>query len=182
MAVKEAMKKYFQMRKELADQGLGFLFKTPETDKDLLIYEGAADEEGYKKWKPVEMTVIPDVRSLEEEFAIHFHQSIVDYFSSYWFADLDGFINGHYIALESVLPNVEVHSFRELLKGYKKAHGNSLKNIPIGIEGNGLVVVVDNSTGKIQLEDYDWGTFEHLAESIEDVIENMKLKRKGFIE
>lgn len=176
MAVKEAMKKYFQMRKETAAQGLDFLFKTPEIDQGLLIYEGMADEEGYRSWKPVEMTVFPDIKKLEDEFALHLHTSIAAYFSSYWFSDLDGFFKDHYIALESVLPNTEINSFRELLKGYKKAHGNSLANIPIGIEGEGLVVVVDNSSGKIRLEDYERGTFEDLAESIEDVIENMRLK------
>ncbi len=177
MDIKKAMKKYFQMRKETADQGLDFLFKTPETEKDLLIYKGMADEEGYRSWKPVEMTVSPQMREVEDEFSLHLHQSIIAYFSSYWFADLDGFFKDYYIALQPVLPNAEVNSFRELLKGYKKAHGDSLENIPIGIEGNGLLVVVDNSTGKIRLEDYEWGTFEDLAESLEDVIENMRLKR-----
>lgn len=37
--------------------------------------------------------------------------------------------------------------------------------IPIGIEGNGLLVVVENDSGIVQLEDFERGTFEYIAET-----------------
>lgn len=124
MSTKEAMKKYFLMRNEVAAEGLDFLFKTPiNNDDNLIIYEGEVDEDEFIFWKPVEMTVSQDLKSLEDEFGINMHKSIVDYFNSYWFADLDGFFKEHYIKLEPVLPNAEVSSFRESLKGDKKIMG-----------------------------------------------------------
>ena len=86
--IKEAMQRYFQMRKEVANEGLDFLFKTPISSEDkLIIYEGEVDEDEYVSWKPVEMTVSQDFTSLEDEFDIKLHKAIVDYFNSYWFTD-----------------------------------------------------------------------------------------------
>ncbi len=112
MSIKEAMKIYFQMRKEIANEGLDFLFKTPISSEDnLIIYDGEVDEEEYISWKPVEKTVSQDFTSLEDEFDIKLHKSIDEYFNSYWFADLDGFYQEHNIALEPVLPNSEREKF-----------------------------------------------------------------------
>lgn len=166
------------MRKELAAEELDFLFKTPIcSDGNLIIYEGEVDEDEYISWKPVEMTVQQDFTKLEDDFDIKFHESIVEYFNSYWFADLDGFFQEHYITLESVLPNTEISSFRESLKGYKKNHDDCLDKIPIGIEGNGLQVVIENNSGIVQLEDFERGTFEYIAKNIEELIENLRLTR-----
>ncbi|MCZ8540192.1 SecY-interacting protein Syd [Psychrobacillus psychrodurans] len=166
------MKIYFQMRKELASEGLDFLFKTPVNNDDgnLIIYEGEVDEEEYISWKPIEMNVSQGYKRLEDEFEVNLNKSIIDYFNSYWFADLDGFFKEHYIKLEPVLPNDEISSFRESLRGYINKHGDSLVKIPIGIEGNGLLVVVDNDSGIVQLEDFERGTFEYIAENIQDLI------------
>src|SRR5690349_10537633 len=150
------MMKYFQMRKDLADEGLDFLFKTPvinETDNSV-IFEGEVDEDEYISWKPVEKSVSHDLKNLEEEFGIELHNSIIDYFNSYWFADLDGFFKEHYIKLETVLPNAELSSFQETMKGYKNNHDDRLENIPIGVEGNGLLVVIENDSGRVRLEDF----------------------------
>ncbi|MFP7200497.1 SecY-interacting protein Syd [Lysinibacillus halotolerans] len=172
------MKIYFQMRKEIANEGLDFLFKTPLSSEDnLIIYDGEVDEDEYIPWKPVEMTVSQDFTSLEDEFDIKFHKTIGDYFNSYWFADLDGFYQEHYITLEPVLPNNEIGSFRESLKGYKENHGDNLKKIPFGIEGNGLLVVIENNSGIVQLEDVERGTFEHIAKNIQELIGNLRLKK-----
>ena len=114
LSIKEAMQIYFQMRKEVANEGLEFLFETPISSEDnLIIYEGKVDEDGYISWKSVEMTVSQDFTSLEDEFDIKFHKTIVDYFNSYWFADLGGFYKEYYLTLEPVLPNTEISSFRE---------------------------------------------------------------------
>ncbi len=178
LKIKEAMQEYFQLRKEVAKEGLDFLFKTPISSEDnLIIYEGKVDEDEYITWKPVEMTVSQDFTSLEDEFDIKLHKTIVDYFNSYWFADLDGFYQENYIKLEPVIPNNEISSFKESLKGYKKNHGDSLEKIPIGIEGNGLLLVIENNSGIVQLEDFERGIFENIAENIEELIRNLRLKR-----
>ncbi len=178
MSTKQIMKKYFQMRTELVAEGLDFLFKTPVNyDENLVIYKGEVDEDEYISWKPVEMTESQDFKTLKNDFKIDLHISIIDYFNSYWFADLDGFFKEHYIKLEPVLPGSELSSFIETLEGYKKNHGNILEKIPIGIEGNGLLVVIDNKSGIVQLEDFERGSFEHIAENLQELIGNLRLKR-----
>ncbi len=157
---------------------MDFLFKTPfDEDVDSLIYVGEVDEDEYISWKAVEKKDFYDFKTLEEDLGIRFHPSVIEYFNSYWFADLDGFINDHYIKLESVLPKADIESYSNTLRGYKNNHNNKLENIPLGIEGNGLIVVVDNEDGSVKLEDFERNTFEVISESIEQLITTLRLKR-----
>ncbi|WP_339257279.1 hypothetical protein MKZ12_24785 [Paenibacillus sp. FSL R5-0713] len=61
------------------------------------------------------------------------------------------------------------------LVGYKHKHGNKLKHIPIGIEGNGLIVVADNQNGLVRLEDFERKSFEVISEGIEQSIVTLRL-------
>ncbi|MGW6299768.1 SecY-interacting protein Syd [Peribacillus butanolivorans] len=172
------MDQYFRLRQENADEGMDFLFKTSVTEElNSIIYEGEVDEEDYITWKPVEKTTSHDLKQLEENLEVVFHKSIIEYFNSYWFADLDGFLNDFYIKLEAVLPNFEFDSFQRTLEGYKSNHNNRLENIPLGIEGNGLLVVIDNENGKVKLEDFERNSFDIISESIEELISKLRLKR-----
>lgn len=160
------------MRRETANNGLDFLFKTPiKNNEELVIYEGKADEDEYICWKPVE---IPFQQDIKNYLDMDLHYTVQDYFNSYWFADLDGFYNNYYIKLHSVLPN-DLNSYIDLIKGYKENHGNKLDKVPIGIEGNGLTVVIDNKSGVVYLEDFERGSFEFIADSIEILIKNLRL-------
>ncbi|WP_200792916.1 SecY-interacting protein Syd [Bacillus massilinigeriensis] len=172
------MKKYFSLRKEYYDKGLDFLFKTfYNEDVESFIFYGEVDEEEEISWKPIEKDVKSDLQPIEQKFDINFHLSIVSYFNSYWFADLDGFIDNHYIKLESVLPNIELNSFESNLEGYKSNHHNKIDRIPIGIEGNGLIVVLDNITGKVELEDFERGTFKLISNSLDDLISCLRMEK-----
>ncbi|OMC63519.1 SecY interacting protein Syd [Paenibacillus odorifer] len=175
--MKEAMNQYFSLRKEIAEEGLDFLFKTPfDEDVESLIYIGEVDEDEYISWQPVEKDFY-DFNSLEEDLGVRIHPSVIEYFNSYYFADLDGFIKDHYIKLESVLQKADIDSYSNTLKGYKNNHDNKLENIPLGIEGNGLNVVVDNEDGSVKLEDFERNSFEVISESIELLITSLRLKR-----
>lgn len=172
------MNQYFSLRKAIADEGLDFLFKTPfDEDVDSFIYIGEVDEEEYILWRPIEKKEIYDFNSLEEKLGTRIHPSIIEYFNSYWFADFDGFIKDSYIKLESVLPKAGMESYGNLLFGYKNNHNNKLENIPIGIEGNGLIVVIDNQNGSVKLEDYERNSFEVISDSIEKLIKALRLKK-----
>ncbi|MGA8943075.1 MAG: SecY-interacting protein Syd [Thermoactinomyces sp.] len=69
------------------------------------------DEEGNVSWKLMEKHKNHDLTGLENQLGVVLHPSIKEYFNSYWFASLDGFIGKHYIRLEAVLPNIELDSF-----------------------------------------------------------------------
>lgn len=174
--MKKAMITYFKLRKEYFDRGLEFLFKTPYNEKvDFVIYQGEIEEEEIS-WKPVEKYIKNDLTMLEKRFGIKFHDSIHHYFNSYWFADLDGFIGDHYISLEAVLPNIELDSFVGKLEGYEMNH-YKLDKIPIGVEGNGLIVVVDNVSGKVELEDFERGLFIEISNSLDELISSLSIQK-----
>lgn len=174
--VKNVMSTYFKVRKEYFDRGLNFLFKTPYNEKvDFVIYQGEIEEEEIS-WKPVEKYIKTDLTILEERFGIKFHDSVYHYFNSYWFADLDGFIGDHYISLEAVLPNIELDSFKEKLEGYEKNH-RKLDKIPIGVEGNGSLVVLNNVSGKVELEDFERGLFIEVSNSLNELISSLRLQK-----
>ncbi|HDR6330238.1 TPA: SecY-interacting protein Syd [Bacillus thuringiensis] len=112
----------------------------------------------------------------EEVDSFIYQGEMDDYFNSYWFADLDGFIGNHYIRLEPVLPNIELDSFESNLEGYKNNH-NKVDKTPIGVEGNGLIVVLDNVSGKVELEDFERGSFEEISDSLDELIASLKLQK-----
>ncbi|MDM5186418.1 SecY-interacting protein Syd [Bacillus sp. DX4.1] len=179
MSIKNAMQQYFRLRTKLTHEGLDFLLKTPVLEEvNPILYEGKIDDEGYILWKPIEKNIVHDFIRLEQEMGVQFHQTVITYFNSYWFAELNGFYKNYYIELEAVLPNIEFNSFKERLKGYKDNHQDRLNHIPIGIEGNGMLVVIDNEDGKVKLEDFESGSFETISESIQELISNLSLKRR----
>lgn len=53
--MKDAVSKYFNLRKEYFDKGVDFLFKTPYNEEvDSFIYQGEMDDEEEISWKPIE--------------------------------------------------------------------------------------------------------------------------------
>lgn len=169
--MKEEMKQYFhKLLKEWKDYNHSLPKSVWIEEAEPFIYEGELDTEGYIFWKPVEKDVIHDFSDIEKKLAVQLHHSIKEYYNSYWFFDLAGSYLEYEIELNSVIPGIEVRDFYISLQGYKKAHHNELKNIPIGIESNGLLVVVDNENGQVKIEDYERGSFEVISKSLVELI------------
>jgi|GEM_PF-763231 len=178
MEIQVSMRNYFELRLQRYNEGVNFLFTTEYNQKVAsIIYQGEINDDGEIGWKPVVKNETHSLDALEEKFNCKFYTSIYDYFNSYWFADLDGFIDGRYINLEPVLPGMELNSFEKKLQGYKNNHKNKLEYVPIGIEGNGLVVVVNNHNGKVELEDFERGEFTVLSNNLVEFISSLKMKK-----
>ncbi|KMP34605.1 SecY-interacting protein Syd [Bacillus albus] len=142
-------------------------------EAEAFIYEGEPDKEGYVFWKPLEKNIIHDFSDIEKDLGIQLHNSIKEYYNSYWFLDLGGNYLGYDFELNPVIPGIELHDFYVSLQGYQGAHDNQLNNIPIGMEFNGLLVVVDNGNGQVKLEDYESGSFEVICDSLAELILNL---------
>ncbi|MBC6972201.1 SecY-interacting protein Syd [Bacillus sp. Xin] len=169
--MKEEMKQYFHtLLKEWKHYNHSLPKSVWREEADSFIYEGEPDTEGYIFWKPTEKDIFHDFSNIERELAIQFHHSIKEYYNSYWFLDLAGNYLEHNLELNSVIPGIELRDFYTSLQGYKKAHHNELKNIPIGIECNGLLIVVDNENGQVNIEDYERGSFEVISNSLAELI------------
>ncbi|MBH8585818.1 SecY-interacting protein Syd [Thermoactinomyces sp. CICC 10520] len=175
--MKEAMKTYFARRKAAYDQGAAFLFKTPRLEGVApLIYEGEEEEEGCISWKPVEKHIIHDFTELENQMGAVLHPSIKPYFNSYWFAELDGFIENDCIHWSRCCPRIELDGFAYMVKGYRENHPR-LEHIPLGMEGNGRIVVVDNQHGTVRLEDFERNSFTFLADDIPSLLTRLRLRK-----
>ncbi|MEH7356862.1 SecY-interacting protein Syd, partial [Neobacillus drentensis] len=59
----------------------------------------------------------------------------------------------------------------------KNNHDNKIDKIPIGIEGNGLIVVLDNTVGKVELEDFERGSFKEIANGLDELISSLRLQK-----
>lgn len=71
------------------------------------------------------------------------------------------------------MPGIGLRDFYRNLKEYHHSHGNQLNYIPIGFEADGLIVLVDNETGKVFIEDHESQTYEKIAENLVDLIAKM---------
>lgn len=172
--VKNVMSIYFKLRKEYFDRGLNFLFKILYNEKvNFVIYYGEIEEEEIL-WKLVEKYIKINLIIFEEWFGIKFYDLVYYYFNLYWFIDLDGFIDDYYISLEVVLLNIELDFFKEKLERYEKNYCK-LDKIFIGVEGNGLLVVLNNVSGKVELEDFECGLFMEILNSLNELIFSLRL-------
>jgi hypothetical protein len=151
-----------------------------DEDAEGFIYSGAIDEGGWARWRPVEKMVEHDLSDIEEELGVTLHDSIKSYFNSFWFCSLGGKFRDYALQLVPVKPGIELDSFSRNLRGYKLAHEDKLENIPIGFETTqSLLLVVDNSTGEVKLEDSESVSFQPIADSLETVILGMAKGLRG---
>ena len=52
-----------------------------------------------------------------------------------------------------------------------------LDKIPIGVEGNGSLVVLNNVSGKVELEDFERGLFIEVSNSLNELISSLRLQK-----
>ena len=174
MKVEEALETYFKkLINTVKEKGNDFPLTIWDEDIDSKIFVGEMDEDEWIHWQPLKKENITNFNKLEEKLNFNIHADIFDYFNSYWFCELGGNVNDHVVQLDPVLPGVELLEFSEKLNGYKQAH-NGLKYIPIGMETKqGLIVVINNNTGCVKLEDYEIGKYYDLADNLPELINNI---------
>ncbi|QTL52479.1 SecY-interacting protein Syd [Priestia aryabhattai] len=172
--MKQEMEIYFN---KLLKEWEGFNGTLPMTQwiegAEDFIFEGKKDEDDYIYWKPLIKGVKSNFEDIEKKLNVHLHPDIKAYFNCYWFLELAGNYNGYDLVLNPVIPGIELKDFKHETKLYKEAHNDQLFNIPIGIEANGLLLVVDNESGEVKLEDYERNSFEIISESLSKLIKNL---------
>ncbi|MFY2251140.1 SecY-interacting protein Syd [Priestia megaterium] len=139
------------------------------------IFEGEKDEEDYISWKPLKKDVKSNVEDIQKELKVHLHLSIKAYYNCYWFLEVAGNYNGYDLVLNPVIPGIALKDFKHETGLYKEAHNDQLFNIPIGIEANGLLLVVDNKSGEVKLEDYERNLFEIISKNLSKLIEDLQV-------
>jgi hypothetical protein len=179
MSVKGTMTNYFQRLLDYWNEKYNTFPKAPwDEDINPLLYLSEPDEEEYVFWKPVEKKAVENFSMIEAEIEMPLHHSIKEYFNSYLFLSLEGLYHSKYICFEPVEPGKDVRSYFKNLKNYEENQGKEFRYIQIGfISPDEMAINVDNETGKIYIEDYETGELKLLANSLEELIEEIKLKK-----
>lgn len=171
--MKSAIKEFFDRTfRKWEDGGFGLPTAPWRADVDPSIWQGPPNDEGYAPWRPLEKTVRHDLAALAPDLG-PLHPSLDAYFNSWWFCALEGAHGPYGISLEVVLPGIELDSFLRKARGYAGAHGGRLDHVAIGVEFDGFLVVVDNRTGEVALEDFEQSSFEVIAPSLENLIRHL---------
>jgi hypothetical protein len=136
------------------------------------FWQGPPNEEEWAPWKPLEKTEYQDVRRMAPELA-QAHASVDEYYNSWWFSLIEGAHRGHSITLDAVLPGLHPIGFVKRAQGFRRARAGREGRVPVGIEANGLIVVVDNGSGAVGLEDHETGVVHPLAPSLGDLLVGM---------
>ncbi|BCB38281.1 SecY-interacting protein Syd [Bacillus cereus] len=175
--MKEVMKDYFE---KFIDKWMEYNNSLPQIawneDIDEFIYSGEEDEYGYISWKPIEKGVEFSFDEIESQYNVQLHDSVKQYFNSYWFLELTGWVSSYNINLHPVIPGIEPDYFISLVKDYAESKEDIIKFIPIGFESNGMLIVLDNNTGEILVEDFELNEYKRITNSLESLISQLKFK------
>ncbi|MBR3607231.1 MAG: SecY-interacting protein Syd [Lachnospiraceae bacterium] len=142
-----------------------------------ILYIGTLDVDEYVQWLPKNKDVMTDFSMIEKEYNIVLNQDIKEYFNSYWFLNLQGFFKGINVFLEPVIPGKELDNFIQQLEGYYIIY-KELNDIPIGFEvNNNNLIVINNITGKVYLNDLERNEKKYIARSLGDFIKSISFKK-----
>ena len=104
-AVQKSMKKYFEALEDLYKNQTGDLPYFPyDPTLSPTIYVGSPTKEEWIQWRATEKDAVTDLAKIEAQLHVKFHSSIFEYFNSYWFAFLNGTVEGLECELLPVLP------------------------------------------------------------------------------
>jgi Syd protein (SUKH-2) len=164
MKIKTILSEYFKWYENVNEEDL------PQTtifeNSDPLIYVGEVVD-GWVRWKPSEKKEQYDFREIEENLNIRIHESVKEYYNSYWFCSLLIDYQDLEIEMYPVVPGNYIRAFLSSFLGYINAHNGLLTHIPIGFDTKSAsLIVIDNSNGRIQIENYEDSTLEEIAPSL----------------
>ncbi|MDM5186242.1 SecY-interacting protein Syd [Bacillus sp. DX4.1] len=174
--MKKIMQEYFERFVLKWNEFNGTFPQIPiNEDLDTLMYIGQKDEEGYISWKPVEKNEYHDFKEFEEKLNVILHPDIKEYFNSFWFLEMIGWIEDYNINLFPVAPGVEPYLFMERVQEYLLKERETIY-IPIGFESNGMLLVINNNTGEIFIEDFETEKLQFLGISLKSLISQLSFR------
>ncbi len=150
-------------------------------DEPSICFFGEIKEGGYIQWSYVEQSNLIDFDALEEEFQIHICDEVKQFYNSYFFLELYGFLDGEVIEFDPVTDDTE-----DIFVLSDENHPNFVR---VGSYGNTpLSLCVDMESGKVYTWDYSDDTYEFeyenrypepelLADSLSDVLSRLSLER-----
>ena len=189
MSMKEAFETFFAEMDRNSLKRTGKLPRIPYSSKysskELLLLD-TLDNNGYAVWRPRLQDEPVNFEKIESEIGFSIHPQIKEYLTTYWFRKLEGRIKrseGDVIfKLDGIIPGT---LFDELIRcrfnseetHYLKDHKYFLIGTYCAINGvDAFLVQVNNDTCEVTAVDMGSHSSVKLADSIEDLLMNMKGK------
>ena len=150
MSVKEELDHFFdKFLKEYSLTPNGLPTAPRRNDVDQSIYVGEADKGGWCKWKPIRQPKNKDFESLLDFYHIKKNNDIIEYFSTYFFSNIDAIFKSHKILLSANMPD-GFKRLKRILDGLQDGDTGTITYIPIGIEHpRGYTIAIDVNKGAI---------------------------------
>lgn len=138
------------------------------------IYVGEPDADEWVGWRHIPRKDSPTLAELAPDLA-PFHPSVEAWFAHWWFLALEGSVDGRMLSLRPNVPGYDPEDFTGEIRRYAAAHGGRLRHVPMGFDNrSSLQVVVDNGSGEVFIEDWENGTFDRIASSLDDLLQRLE--------
>ncbi|PEB47548.1 hypothetical protein CON65_11280 [Bacillus pseudomycoides] len=115
-------------------------------------------------------------KATEKERNVILHSDIREYFNSYWFLEMIGWIGNYNISLFPVTPGIEPHLFTNCVRDYLSLKKREEIYIPIGFESSGMLILMNNRTGEIVIEDFETEECRYLSTNLKELISEISFK------
>lgn len=177
--IKMAISSYYEKLADLWNQRRNSQPTVPYNDKmPKEMYIGSENENGYISWKLMENNKEVDFDRIQKEIGFVLHPDVKEYFTSYFFMKMVGSIGDIIISMTPITPLVDIEHF--ILKRNQIANevrrDNKLIEIGLAeIDGaDGLLLCIDNNTGKVTWLDVEKGESGEISTSIYELISTME--------
>ncbi|MDO5558295.1 MAG: SecY-interacting protein Syd [Oscillospiraceae bacterium] len=154
MSMRESFEIFFEKQSDLYYSCRDFIIKDPP--------------KAYKQTEPVSFDKI------EKSLGFIIHQSIKEYFSTYYFEQLEGFFEHEWFYMLNIMPSD--HLSEIITTGFRNGKDNyheDSKYFVIGTSKTGKVMV-NNTTGEVTKVTSDEKTSKHFADSLEEFLRHVE--------
>ena len=161
--MKEALENYFTRLESSCQNKNGCMPKTVYVEKcDLhgIYIKSSLDHEGYAEWKPILQNQFIDFEQIEKELGFKINEQIKQFFTTYWFMQMDGNYNGNECYFNKIVPNADIRDiiFKSHHSGnidYMKPHNYFHIGDVDNIDHEDCGLYVENFTCKVVGIDWD---------------------------
>jgi hypothetical protein len=140
------------------------------------FYLGKEDSEGYIEWKILKVRNPIVKNSMDKDLGIILHDDIYEFFNSYYFLDISGFIDDNEIVLHSLTPDTNHLIFLRRRFENLEINTERIRYIQLGdysTSENSFLLCFDNDTGEIVYHDPENASVQIVSDSLEELLQKL---------
>lgn len=172
--MKEELHGYLEKYIEFWKKERGTLPMIPfDEDCQTKMYVGETDEDEYIQWNYKKNDNVIEFVDIEKKYNVKIHSDLNEYYNSYYFLQLEGFIDGKLIWLDSIDEEKDILGELEYIFENEEKH-----MIQIGVEGGSdLPIYFEMSSGNIVVYDFENNDNKVLVSSLKELFNKLETKK-----